>query len=315
MSKKILFIASIAGGIVFILAAGIAITKLTVRDLVNVDQQLRKDILQLAYEHYDNPLERILITLGKGRIVSANPPASAEVQFFTLFHIPLGILRGQPDARLAIFLGLISPYEETDKIEKAKEAVGKFMDDPNIDLVYSYFSYHPSNFFVGVISDQNKESRAMSGSPEWMRPVYIFQEKKFINNDCQVYQYEVNAETYEVVEIQTTWPRWFQAEEKTDCPDVYSRPAKSREELEEAALKFFLDVPKYNNLLLRSDGLDISPKFTELKYSYDWLWENESISLPEGLTGDPFQHPAIRVMLTKDGRLDYYLNTTELFEK
>ncbi len=57
---------------------------------------------------------------------------------------------------------------------------------------------------------------------------------------------------------------------------------------------------------------DIQQKFQELKYSYSWIWEDESVSLPEGLTGDPFQHPVIRVIMTKDGRLDYYLNTTDL---
>jgi hypothetical protein len=315
MLKKILITISIIGAMIFILVVGITITRLTVHDLVSVDQQLRKNIMQLAYEHYDNPLERIAMKLGKGRIVSVNPPASSEVQFFTLFHIPLGILRGQPDAKLVISLNLINPHEENDKIERAKEAVRKFMDDQGMELIYSSFSPHPSNFLVGISSGQNKESRAMRISSEWLRPVYIFQEKKFINNDCQVYQYEVSAENYEVIEIQTAWPQWFQPEEKNDCPDVYSQPTKSREELENFAFKFFLDIPRYNRLLLSSDESDFSPKFTELKYFYEWLWENKNISLPEGLTGDPYQHPVIKIMLTKDGRLDYYLNTTELFEK
>jgi hypothetical protein len=315
MPKKVLTAISIIGAIIFILTVGVAITRLTVHDLVSVDQQLKKNIMQLAYEHYDNPLERIAIKLGRGRIVSVNPPASAEVQFFTLFHIPLGVLRGQPDAKLGISQNLINPHEETDKIERAKEAVRKFTDDQDTELVYSDFSLHPSNFLVGISSGQNKEPKVMRVSSEWLRPVYIFQEKKFINNDCQVYQYEVGAENYEVIEIQTAWPRWFQPEGKNNCPDVYSQPAKSKEELESFALKFFLDVPKYNRLLLSSGGSDFSPKFTELKYFYEWLWEDNSISLPEGLTGDPYQHPVIKIMLTKDGRLDYYLNTTELFKK
>lgn len=315
MLKKILIIISIIGAIIFILAVGITVTRLTVHDLVSVDQQLRENIMQSAYEHYDNPLERIAIKLGKGRIVSVNPPASAEVQFFTLFHIPLGVLRGQPDVKLGIFLNLINPHEETDKIERAKEAVKKFIDNQDAELVYSNFSLHPSNFLVGISSGQNKESKVMRISSEWLRPVYIFQEKKFINNDCQVYQYEVSAENYEVIEIQTAWPQWFQPEEKNDCPDVYSQPAKSKEELENFAFQFFSDVPKYNRLLSNSDESNLSPKFTELKYFYEWLWEDKNISLPEGLTGDPYQHPVIKIMLTKDGRLDYYLNTTELFEK
>ncbi len=315
MLKKILITISIIGAIIFILVVGIIITRLTVHDLVSVDQQLRKNIMQLAYEHYDNPLERIAMKIGKGRIILVNPPASAEVQFFTLFHIPLGVLRGHPYAKLEIFLNLINPHEENDKIERAKEAIRKFMDNQGMELIYSSFLPHPSNFLVGISSGQNKESRTMRISSEWLRPVYIFQEKKFINNDCQVYQYEVSAENYEIIEIQTAWPQWFQPEEKNDCPDVYSRPTKDKEELEKFAFKFFLDVPRYNLLLSSSDELNLSPKFTELKYFYEWLWENKNISLPEELTGDPYQHPVIKIMLTKDGRLDHYLNTTELFEK
>jgi hypothetical protein len=310
MFKKI---SIVMGGVILLLVVGASITKLSVHDLVSVDQQLENNILHLAYEYYDNPLERILIMFGKGRITSVNPPSNAEVQFFTLFRIPLEILRGQPSAKLEISLNPTNPYDETEKIEKAKEAVREFMGNQNMDLVYSSFSYNPSNFFVGVVSSQNTEFRAMRGSREWMRPVYIFQEKRFINNDCQVYGYEVNAETFQVIQVQTVWPQWFQAEDKNECPDVYSQPAKDKEEVEKAVFDILKKDPKYtSNILVRSD---IQQKFQELKYSYSWIWEDESVSLPEGLIGDPFQHPVIRIIMTKDGRLDYYLNTTDLFKK
>ena len=294
MNKKVFIIAA---AIIFILAVGVAITKLTVHDLTAIDRQLKKNVLQSAYEHYDNPLERIAITLGKGRIVSVNPPASAEVQFFTLFHIPLGILRGEPNARLVIFLSLINPLEATEKIEKAKNAIKKFMNDPNVDLIYSYFMPHPSNFSIGKSNGEGKEIKVMTSSKEWQRPVYVFQEKKFINNDCQVYQYEVSIKTHQIIEIQTAWPQWFQAEEEYDCPNVYSRPTKSKEEVEKMAFDILAKDPEYTGkILVRSD---IQPKFTERQYSYEWLWEDESVSPPEGLIGDPFQHPVIRIMMTK----------------
>ena len=313
MFKKLLITAGFIGTIILILAVGVIITKTTVHDYVSIDSQLKENITQLAHNHYDNPLERILIMFGESRIVSVNPPNKAEVQFFTFFHVPLSILRGQPNATLEIDLGLKPLSGEVNKVNKAKESVKKFMNDPGMDLVYSYYSYHPSNYMIGKRISKNKEIGGMKSSIDMLHPVYVFQEKKFINNDCQVYQYEVSTETLQVVEIQTAWPRWFQAEEDSKCPDAYSLSAKNKEVVEKFALDILAKDPEHTDIILANSNFQA--KFTELKYSYDWLWEDESISLPEELTGDPFQHPVMRIMMTKDGRLDYYLNTFDIFEK
>ncbi len=102
MNKKRVIFLSIVLGIVIILAVGIVIPKLTVRDAVSVDESFRNSVMQAVNIHYDNPIERIALYLGKSRIVSAEP-LSAEVESFTLFRIPLGFLRGIPDMKLGIF--------------------------------------------------------------------------------------------------------------------------------------------------------------------------------------------------------------------
>ena len=95
--------------VVVLLLIGVVIPKFTVRDLVPVEPRLKQCVSLATYLHYDNPLERLALYLGKSRIVSAMP-ASAEVESFTLFRIPLGVLQGQPDAKLGVFCNLIGDW-------------------------------------------------------------------------------------------------------------------------------------------------------------------------------------------------------------
>ncbi|MFA5413619.1 MAG: hypothetical protein WC348_03710 [Patescibacteria group bacterium] len=102
MKKKIIIIVSA----IYLLIIGVIIPKLTVRDLVPVDQRLKQCVDSAIKIHYDNPFERLALYLGKSRIVSALP-ASAEIESFTIFRIPLGVLRGQPNAKHRVFCNLI----------------------------------------------------------------------------------------------------------------------------------------------------------------------------------------------------------------
>ncbi len=304
MKKKILMFIGTIVFVVLFLGIGALVTKLTVHDLVSVDQGLRSNFFALAHHHYDNPFERIAFSLGKGQIVSVNPPFGAELRLFTIFHIPLTILRGKPNETVEISYESREIAKESERVEKAEASIREFMNDPDMELVLSYISSHYSNYMVW-------KEKGTSGSKGTQSSVYIFQEKRFINNDCQVYTFEVNPETSQVIQVQTNWPWWFQAGEEDECPDVYSNPAKSKEEVEKLVFEVLAKDPEYTGgILLRSD---IQAQFRELKYNYSWTWEDESVSLPEGFIGN--QHPVLRVMMTKDGRFDYYLNTFDIFEK
>jgi len=105
--KKILMI--LLGIFVFI-GIGIAIPKLTVYDTVPVSAQLKR-CTDSAMEHFDNPFERIALALGKGRIIATQGPSEATMEFYTIFRIPLGILRGQTDMKLGIACNMIDPND------------------------------------------------------------------------------------------------------------------------------------------------------------------------------------------------------------
>ena len=100
-----------------VLAAGVAIPKLTVRDLAPVDDRVKRCVTSAINSHYDNPFERAALYLGQSRIVSATP-TSAEIESFTLFRIPLGVLRGIPDLKVGILCNLIGEWN-TDPVTSA----------------------------------------------------------------------------------------------------------------------------------------------------------------------------------------------------
>lgn len=92
----------VGGTFAALLLIGIAIPKLTVWDLVPVEPRIKRCAMTSLYQHYDKPIERVAFLLGKSRITKADS-SSAEMESFTLFRIPMGVLRGQPDERSAVF--------------------------------------------------------------------------------------------------------------------------------------------------------------------------------------------------------------------
>lgn len=94
----------IVGGLIAVFFIGIAIPKLTVRDLVPVDGargRCAKVAIDRQFENL-NLWERIAVFLGKSRI-TATTPTYAEMESFTFFRVPLGVLRGQPGMKTVLF--------------------------------------------------------------------------------------------------------------------------------------------------------------------------------------------------------------------
>ena len=132
ISKKRVIILLI---IVMLLFIGIAIPKLTVQDTVSVDKEFRETVMQTVATHYDNPLEKFALILGKSRILKVSE-SSAEVESFTIFRVPLGFFRGIPDMRLLINFNLINdwPTEYIPDISPASTDVNLDSKQENNDL-------------------------------------------------------------------------------------------------------------------------------------------------------------------------------------
>ena len=123
-------------GVATVLLVGIAIPKLTVHDLVSVDEQLQRCVAYAVNDTYDNPFEHIALFLGKSRIITADRN-DAGVESFTLFRIPLGVLRGQLDSKLGV------------TCDFAGDAVGSAITDPYLPLPQNL----PEGWYAHRITD------------------------------------------------------------------------------------------------------------------------------------------------------------------
>lgn len=87
--------------LIVFLGVGVAIPKLTVHDLVTPNARLAQCIQYGVEQQLDNPFERIGLLLGKSRIVRADT-SSADIESFTLYRIPLGVIRGMPGMLVSV---------------------------------------------------------------------------------------------------------------------------------------------------------------------------------------------------------------------
>lgn len=88
-------------GFVVFIGIGVLVTRLTVQDLVDISIYRCGNPETLLAIHQDNPFERIAMHLGKSRVVSATETMVTS-ESFTMYHIPLGILKGQLAVRVTI---------------------------------------------------------------------------------------------------------------------------------------------------------------------------------------------------------------------
>jgi hypothetical protein len=75
--------------IIAVLLIGIEIPKLTVHDSIPVDERLQRCINYALKEHYDNPIERIALLLGKSRVAETDWKGSVNTESYTIFRIPM----------------------------------------------------------------------------------------------------------------------------------------------------------------------------------------------------------------------------------
>lgn len=88
-------------------AVGMAVTHLTVHDNVAVSPAMRNCVKGVSIS-LDHPLERLGLVLGKIKIIEARP-TSAQMKIYTIYRIPLGLLRGQPDVIWGVNCTFVNP--------------------------------------------------------------------------------------------------------------------------------------------------------------------------------------------------------------
>ncbi|MDD4995597.1 MAG: hypothetical protein PHW53_03990 [Patescibacteria group bacterium] len=274
----------------------------------------------------------IVAVLGAGygvyHLLGNNAPRGAETtdmasitNFDQCVEAGFAIMKSYPEQCMTsdgrIFVNQNPPAES--ELNKAEEAIRTFMGEPNLELQYTGQNNHLSNFAVLSNVKQNDGGFTADNPEEWDRPIYIFQQKDFINDRCEIYEYEVSTKTYQVIQVGIRYPQERSAVMPGNCPGNGSLdwPLMSKDEIEQAAFSYLGHDPEHTKFLIRSD---IQPQYISSKpdaknpAANEWRWEDKSYKLPDGLMGDPWPYPTMRIIMSAGGKLVYYLNTTDLFK-
>ncbi len=216
---------------------------------------------------------------------------------------------------------LVKPTAE--KMETEKASIRKFMGDPNLDLIYRTTDKNATNLTVGKVTKLNSGGWQMDTPKEWERPVDIYQQTAYMDNRCEIYEYELDSRNAQVVEVRIMYPQELQgqdlmaAEIGTKCGSLPSleTPLKTKDQIEQEAFKY---LGRDNGDILIKSNIQFvyTPSMKNPKNApafNEWKWQDKSYKLPEGLTADVEPYPTVRIIMSSNGRLVNYFNSRGLF--
>ncbi len=215
------------------------------------------------------------------------------------------------------------------KLTADENAIRAFMSVPNLALDYITRQKDPANFSVGKIETLPVKGTNESGAwkmdipKEWERPVNIYQQTKYINDRCEVYEYEVDARNSQVVEVHVKYAQEIEQMQASGTPiNITDRckaypsmevPIKPKNFIEEYAMGYLSRLPNYESIKSQLQYIPSMKNPINAPAANEWKWEDKSYKLPEGLSSDPYPYPTIRIIMSSGGKLLYYFNSTGLF--
>jgi hypothetical protein len=229
--------------------------------------------------------------------------------------------RSYKESQLQAKIDLLTARPEVER-EKAMQTIRTFMGEPDLQLVY-IATRRPSNFNVGKITNQDAGGFTMEDVSGWERRVEVYQQKDFIDDQCEVYEYEVDIRNNQLVEVHVKYPDGIPAtsNEKMSLCSSYGAmgwPLVAKDQIEKTAFAYLGRVPESTGSMLSSSS--IQPQYFPSKEGIltkpaqnEWRWEDKNYKLPEGLYSDAFSYPVLRIVISSGGKLVYYFNSTKLF--
>ncbi|MFA5010068.1 MAG: hypothetical protein WC553_02460 [Patescibacteria group bacterium] len=196
------------------------------------------------------------------------------------------------------------------------------MADSNPTVRYITTQKNPSNFTIGTATQLGDGAWRTDTPAEWQRPVYVFQQTQYINEQCEVYEYEIDARNNQIVDIHVRYPEEIQnllggvglnASQCASYGSLYI-PTKTQSQIETIAMDFLSQ--NVSNFTQLQDDFTYQPSKenpVNVAAAHEWIWQDTSYKLPKGLTGDVYNYPTIRVILTSGGKLIHYFNSVGLF--
>jgi len=198
-----------------------------------------------------------------------------------------------------------------------------FMANPDLTVQYITTQKNPSNFTVGTVTQLADGAWRTDTPTGWERPVYVFQQDQYIDEQCEVYEYEIDARNSQIVDIHVRYPEMIQNQLNSEeglngakCASYGSLyiPTKTQSQIETVATDFL--SRNLSNFTQLQDDFTYQPSKenpVNVAAAHEWIWQDTSYRLPEGLTGDVYNYPTIRVIFSSGGQLIHYFNSVGLF--
>jgi hypothetical protein len=215
-------------------------------------------------------------------------------------------------------LDLLTARSESER-EKAMQAIRDFMAKPDLQLQYIR-TRHPSNFNVGVVTNQTDGGYTMEDVDGWERKVEVYQQKEYIGNTCEVYEYEVDMRNNDIIQVGIRYPQEGVIEnpkKQSECQDTRSleTPILLIADIKDIAMGHVQRGVKNFDAIEDKfiyEGSAQNPKTMSAHNA--WIYEDKNYKLPEGLFAEaPSKLPTIWSRISSGGYLIMYLNTTGLF--
>ncbi|OIO45997.1 MAG: hypothetical protein AUJ28_03280 [Parcubacteria group bacterium CG1_02_37_51] len=232
----------------------------------------------------------------------------------------------QDDGRGSINQENIPPLTTQSELQ-AQENIKAFMNNSELTIQYISSSKNPSNFTIGKVASVDDAPHGVSGAwridtpAEWDRPVHAFQQSEYIDELCEVYEYEIDARNNQLVEVHVRYPEIIQElsldEKKEKCNSLGSLygSVRTETEIKNVAMTYLgRSIPRFDQLKPEFIYKSSKENPVNIAAAHEWIWQDTSYKLPEGLTGDVYNYPTIRIIVSSGGKLIYYFNSVGLFK-
>lgn len=185
-----------------------------------------------------------------------------------------------------------------------------FMADPALELSYVNTDLPMPYFRVGKVTKMGNGEN-MEAVDGWTRQVNVYDQKKLINGKCAVYEFHTDTRNHTLTAVLIRGLRpseidAFKEDGVTCISDPYDTQNITKIEAETVAMDYLKRaVPNF-------DKIKDQFVYSQQK-SHEWVWEDKSYKLPEGLSSRPYLYPTIRISVNSNREIQYW-NTVSLFE-
>ena len=197
--------------------------------------------------------------------------------------------------------------------QKDIASIKSFMAQPDLDLAFVNNDLPVPYFRVGKVTKVGTGEN-MEKVDGWVRQVNVYDQKDILNGQCVVYEYHTDARNHTLTAVIIRGLRLneINALKNNSVTCVFNPGTMSKITKAEA------ETIAINYLKRVVPNLDqIKDQFTYSLQSngeaHEWLWEDKSYMLPEGLEGRPYSYPTIRMTVNGDKTISYW-NTAPLFQ-